>query len=329
MSILEVKNLNISFSTLFGEVKAVKNVSFEVKDREILGIVGESGSGKSVTNLGIMGLLDKTNSKVTGESVKLLDKEILNLKEIEMCKIRGRDISMIFQEPMTSLNPVVTVYNQLREVYKLHDKSKYKNCREHLKELLEKLHVPEADKVLDKYPFELSGGLKQRIMIAMAMVCEPKLLICDEPTTALDVTTQAEILSLIEEIKEKENMSAIFITHDLGVVSQLADRVIVMYFGEIVEECKVEDFFKNPLHPYSIDLLNTMPENFNGRFATIKGQIPRATEVIEGCAYYNRCNYACDKCKEKTVELEVINENRKVRCVRTLEIGGDNSVKGK
>ena len=253
MSILEVKNLKVSFDSVMGKVNAVKGVSFSVNEGEILGIVGESGSGKSVSSLAIMGLIDDRTGSIDSGEIIFDGKNLLELSEKELCKFRGDRISMIFQEPMTSLNPVVTVFKQLKEVYKIHMPEKVKDCREELVELLSRLNIPDAEKILDKYPFELSGGLKQRIMIAMGMICKPDIIIADEPTTALDVTTQAEILDLLKEIKEENNSGIILITHDLGVIAEMAQRVAVMYFGNVVEECSVLEFFDNAKHPYSVD----------------------------------------------------------------------------
>lgn len=323
MYILDVKHLKISFQTLMGKVEAVKDVSFHLKEGEVLGIVGESGSGKSVSNLAVMGLLDKRLAKIEDGSVLLDGKELIHLKEKELCKVRGKDIAMIFQEPMTSLNPVVSVYKQLREVIKIHQPERKDDCRDELRGLLERLHIPDADKVLDKYPFELSGGLKQRVMIAMAMVCQPKVLIADEPTTALDVTTQSEILKLLKEIQNGQKMSIIFITHDLGVIAEIADRVEVMYFGKIVEECPVKEFFDRAMHPYSEALLKAMPDHFDGRFSAIEGQVPGAFEKIEGCAYYKRCRYAKDECLKKTPEMVEISPSHYVSCLKYHGMGGN------
>lgn len=314
MSILEVNNLKVSFHTVMGKVEAVKGVDLKVNSGEVIGVVGESGSGKSVTSLAIMGLINNGNGTIESGEILLEGKNILDLKEKEMCKIRGDKISMIFQEPMTSLNPVMTIYKQLREVYKIHRPEKKNNCRGELVDLLSKLNIPDPKSVLNKYPFELSGGLKQRIMIAMAMICKPSIIIADEPTTALDVTTQAEIIGLLKQIKEECNSGIMLITHDLGIIAEISQRVVVMYYGKVVEECSVHEFFDNARHPYSKDLLGAMPENFNGRFQSIKGNVPNLYEEIKGCAYYKRCKVKSKKCKDSQPPMVILKNGHKVRC---------------
>lgn len=312
-SLLEIKNLEVSFDTVMGRVSAVRGVDISVDKGEILAVVGESGSGKSVTSLAVMGL---SGGKIENGEIIFDGRDILELTEKEMCEIRGNDISMIFQEPMTSLNPVVTIYKQLREVYKIHMPDKKDNCREEIVELLEKLNIPDAEKILKKYPFELSGGLKQRIMIAMGLICNPKLIIADEPTTALDVTTQAEILDILKDISTTQEKSVMIITHDLGVVAEIADRVSVMYFGKIVENCSTEEFFKNACHPYSKDLIGAMPDNFDGRFKSIEGNVPGMYEEVKGCPYFSRCSYASEICKKEEPPVIKISGNHSVRCHR-------------
>lgn len=319
MSILEVKDLKVSFNTVMGKVEAVKGVDLSVNSGEVLGIIGESGSGKSVTSLAIMGLIDNRIGAVESGEILFEGKNLINLTEKEMCKIRGDKISMIFQEPMTSLNPVVTIYKQLREVYKIHRPEKKNNCKEELVELLSKLNIPDPKSVLNKYPFELSGGLKQRIMIAMAMICKPSLIIADEPTTALDVTTQAEIINLLKNIKDESNSGIMLITHDLGVIAEMAQKVVVMYYGKVVEECSVSEFFDNAMHPYSKDLLGAMPENFNGRFKSIEGNVPNLYEDIKGCPYYKRCKKRISKCENSKPSMITIKENHKIRCFKYEE----------
>lgn len=320
MSILEVKDLKVSFDSIMGKVNAVKGVSFSVNEGEILGIVGESGSGKSVSSLAIMGLIDERTGSIDSGEIIFDGKNLLELSEKELCKFRGDRISMIFQEPMTSLNPVVTVFKQLKEVYKIHMPEKIKDCRRELVALLSRLNIPDAEKILDKYPFELSGGLKQRIMIAMGMICKPDIIIADEPTTALDVTTQAEILDLLKEIKNENNSGIILITHDLGVIAEMAQRVAVMYFGNVVEECSVLEFFDNAKHPYSIDLLAAMPDNFDGRFRSIDGNVPNLYEKVQGCPYYKRCKMASKECLEKEPEMIEISKGHKVRCLKAKDL---------
>ncbi|WP_297137219.1 ABC transporter ATP-binding protein [Terrisporobacter sp.] len=316
MSVLEVKNLKVSFHTVMGKVEAVKGVNLQVNSGEVLGIIGESGSGKSVTSLAIMGLINSATGLVESGEILFEGRNLINLNEKEMCKVRGDKISMIFQEPMTSLNPVVTIYKQLREVYKIHRPNKKNNCKDELVELLTKLNIPDAKGVLNKYPFELSGGLKQRIMIAMAMICKPSFIIADEPTTALDVTTQSEIINLLKQIKEESNSGIMLITHDLGIIAEMAQRVAVMYYGKVVEECSINDFFDNARHPYSQDLLGAMPENFNGRFKSIEGNVPNLYEDIKGCPYYKRCKKRIQKCENSQPPMMDLNDNHRVRCFR-------------
>ncbi|MBP3931454.1 MAG: ABC transporter ATP-binding protein [Peptostreptococcaceae bacterium] len=316
MSILEVKDLKVSFNSVMGRVQAVKGVNLSINAGEVVGIVGESGSGKSVTSLAIMGLINNASGKIDSGEINFKGQDLLKLKEKEMCKVRGDKISMIFQEPMTSLNPVVKVYKQLREVYKIHRPEKKNNCKEELISLLNKLNIPDPEAVLSKYPFELSGGLKQRIMIAMGMICNPDILIADEPTTALDVTTQAEIIELLKDIKNEINSGIILITHDLGVVAEIAEKVVVMYFGQVVEECSVNEFFDNAMHPYSKALLDAMPDNFDGRFKSIEGNVPNLYEKVEGCPYYKRCLESGVECTKENSEMIDLGDGHKVRCIK-------------
>ena len=316
MSILEVKDLKVSFNSVMGRVQAVKGVNLSINAGEVVGIVGESGSGKSVTSLAIMGLINNASGKIDSGEINFKGQDLLKLKEKEMCKVRGDKISMIFQEPMTSLNPVVKVYKQLREVYKIHRPEKKNNCKEELISLLNKLNIPDPEAVLNKYSFELSGGLKQRIMIAMGMICNPDILIADEPTTALDVTTQAEIIELLKDIKNESNSGIILITHDLGVVAEIAEKVVVMYFGQVVEECSVNEFFDNAMHPYSKALLDAMPDNFDGRFKSIEGNVPNLYEKVEGCPYYKRCLESGVECTKENSEMIDLGDGHKVRCIK-------------
>lgn len=301
MDIIDIKNLNIKFKTLEGLAYAVNDISFSVKKGEILGIVGESGSGKSVTALSIMNLLNKEdNVNLEGEII-FEDQNLLEMKEKDNIKFYGKDISMIFQEPMTSLNPLKKIYDQINEVFLIHGGKK--DNYEEIKSTLKKLNIDEPDNILNKYPFELSGGLKQRVMIAIAIALKPKLIIADEPTTALDVTTQRDILNLLKNIVKEMGSSLIIITHDLGVIAELADRVIVMYRGKILESSGIVDFFDNTKHPYSEDLLKSMPYNFDGRFNTIPGSVPSVYKNIKGCVYSNRCKYKEKICLEKEPSL--------------------------
>lgn len=321
MKLLEVKDLEVVFHTIMGEAEAVRGIHFSVDRGEILGIVGESGSGKSVTSLAIMGLLQRQTSEVRNGQILFDGQDLLKMTEKELCRLRGKRIAMVFQEPASALNPVVKIEKQLAEVFKLHDPVRAKNCRHELVELLEKLNIPDAKDVLKKYPFELSGGMKQRIMIAMAMLCKPDLLIADEPTTALDVTTQAEILDLLKLVQKETNCAIIFITHDLGVIAEMAQRVVVMYRGKIMEDSEVNAFFQSAKHPYSQDLLGTRPENFNGRFTSIEGNIPSAYEKLVGCPYCERCRSAEKCCATLPPNMEICDGSR-VYC-RKYENGGN------
>ena len=297
-NVIDVKNLNVKFKGDAGWLHAVDGVSFGVKRGETIGLVGESGSGKSVTNLAIMGLLDPVKSKIESDNILFHGDNIHGLTEKQFRKIRGDRISMIFQEPMTSLNPVYTVGEQIIEVLKVHRNMKKKEAREKAIELLELVKIPSAGDRVDAYPHELSGGMRQRVMIAMALACEPELLIADEPTTALDVTIQAQILNLIDELKEKLNMAVILITHDLGVVAESCDKVLVMYGGRIVESGTVKEVFENAKHPYTLGLLDSIPQIGKNadRLKTIKGSVPSIDKFPKGCRFADRCDLAKEKC---------------------------------
>lgn len=311
---LEVEHLQVIFHTAVGTANAVRDLSFSLKEGEVLGIVGESGSGKSVTSLAIMGLLDEQKAEIVSGAIKFEGKDLLQLNDSKLCRIRGNDIAMIFQEPAMALNPIQKVKKQLREVYKEHMPDQIKDADSEILELLQKLNIADAEHVMNKYPFELSGGIKQRIMIAMAMISKPKLLIADEPTTALDVTTQSEILELLKMMQKETKCAVILITHDLGVIAEMADRVMVMYRGQAVEESEVITFFNEAKHPYSEDLLKARPEYFNGRFNSIAGTIPNAYQEIQGCGYCGRCQYEVEECKHMHLDLISIDEHTKVRC---------------
>lgn len=291
MGLLEVKNLSVSFKVADGRVYAVSDLSFSLQKGKCLAIVGESGSGKSVTALTIMRILE-ANASVDGGHIFLEGRDILKMKEKEMQGIRGKQISMIFQDPMTALNPSYTVYNQIAELYKLHGRYK-KDTRHGIIELLGRLHIPEPEAILKKYPFELSGGMCQRIIIAMAFALKPDIIIADEPTTALDVSTQAEILKLLKEMSEDTGSSVLLITHDMGVVAEMADEVMTMYRGKKVEEKAVEEFFRNPEHPYTKELLKARPENFNGRFYTLTDIDSLIQE--ESCIAQGRTGYTDER----------------------------------
>lgn len=322
MSLLEVKNLKTVFNTPYGKVKAVNDVSFSINEGEVVGIVGESGSGKSVTSLSIMNLISKPNGIIENGQIIFEGMDLLKLSDKEMCKVRGNNISMVFQEPMTSLNPVFTIENQIGEVLKLHKNCNKQDIHERVIKVLKDLKIPNPQEVMKKYPFELSGGMRQRIVIAMAIVCTPKIIIADEPTTALDVTTQDEILCLLKNITESINSSVMLITHDLGVIAEMATKVIVMYRGKIVEQCDVVEFFDNAKHPYSQGLINSMPNNFtkNGRFHCIKGNVPSMHEEIKGCAFCESCYRAMKICKEKEPPIKKIRQGHTVSCWLEQEV---------
>ncbi|MFA1820082.1 ABC transporter ATP-binding protein [Virgibacillus oceani] len=300
--LLEIKNLGIEFNTGEGTVQPIRGVDFSLKKGETLGVVGESGSGKSVTSLSILGLLPEKKSKIVSGSIHFDEEDITNYSDRQYRKLRGNEISMIFQEPMTSLNPVFTIGEQLSEPLKRHKKMSKKQRKQAIVDVLKQVGIPRAEQIIDEYPHQLSGGMRQRVMISLALLCEPNLLICDEPTTALDVTIQAQILKLMKQIKQDKNMSMLFITHDLGVVAEMCDRVVVMYAGEIVEVAEINELFDNPLHPYTKGLLSSLPTNNDrkSKLYSIKGQVPRPEEIGEGCAFANRCPFAFDKCFEKT-----------------------------
>ncbi len=314
--LLEVKNLKTYFKTENGILKAVDDVSFNVRKGETLCIVGESGCGKSITSLSIMRLVEKDNSINAGGEIFFEDKDILKISEEEMRKIRGKDISMIFQEPMSSLNPVFTIGYQVSESLILHEGLTPKEANKQSIELLKKVGIPRADEIVNSYPHELSGGMRQRVMIAMALSCNPKVLIADEPTTALDVTIQAQILDLMKNLKNDFNTSIILITHDLGVVAEMADYVVVMYAGKVVEEGEVVEIFKNTSHPYTIGLLKSKPvlSQRQEELYSIPGQVPNPIGMKESCYFSDRCDRCMEKCKTSIPPLKDIGNNHKVAC---------------
>ncbi|WP_427181413.1 ABC transporter ATP-binding protein [Paenibacillus sp. TC-CSREp1] len=321
--LLEVKDLQTSFRTREGIIPAVNRVSFEIGRGETLCIVGESGSGKSVTSLSIIGLLDSPSKVVTGE-IKLKGRNLLTLSKNEMRKIRGSEISMIFQEPMTSLNPVFTIGSQIAESLRTHTGLKRSEAKARSIELLRIVGIAHPEKAYHYFPHQLSGGMRQRVMIASALSCNPSLLIADEPTTALDVTVQAQILEVIKDLSNKLNTGVILITHDLGIVAEMADRVIVMYAGEIVEEARVEDLFDRPLHPYTSGLLKSLPQLHieQEELFSIKGTVPNLHELPPGCAFQSRCPFATSRCGTEKPELEWIEASHRARCFYPLTQGG-------
>jgi peptide/nickel transport system ATP-binding protein len=313
--ILDVKNLKIEFKTQEGKVQPVQGVDFQVHEGETLGIVGESGSGKSVTSLGVMGLLPQPIGYIAEGEVFLEGIEISHLREKDMKKLRGNEMAMIFQEPMTSLNPVFTIGQQLSEPLRQHTKMSKKEMKKTIIEMLKLVGIPRADEIINEYPHQLSGGMRQRVMISLAMLCNPKLLIADEPTTALDVTIQAQILELMKKIKSEKQMAMMLITHDLGVVAEMCDRVLVMYAGQIVESTDVRTLFNDPKHPYTVGLLASMPNASERKqeLYSIKGNVPRPDEIPQGCAFSTRCPKVFDKCLAERPPLLRL-ENQSCRC---------------
>lgn len=310
-NVLEVKNLNIVFQDVVGELKAVTDLNFNMKRGEILGLIGESGSGKSVTAKAVMQLLN--SGKVSGE-IWYGGRDILHVKEKEICKIRGVKISMIFQEPMTALNPVMKIGKQLEEIFKVHKIGSKSENRKKIIDILKILNIENPQEILEKYPFELSGGLRQRIVIAMAVICRPEIIIADEPTTALDVTTQMETLLLLKKVVSQMGSAVLLITHDLGVIAECADRVIVMYRGKKMEECGVKNFFSNACHPYSQGLILSRPSNFNGRYYAIKGGIEQNYGEMKGCPFAGRCGKCTEKCTTDMPEEVYVCAEHSVSC---------------
>ena len=314
--LLEVKELKTSFKTHIGEVQAVRGVSFNLEKGEALGIVGESGCGKSVTMMTIMGLL-ADNAKIAGGEINFNGKDLTNATEKEMEAIRGNDIGMIFQDPMTSLNPVFTVGNQLIEPLMKHKGMNKKEAWEEAVKMLALVGIPSPEARMKQYPHEFSGGMRQRVMIAMSLICNPKLIIADEPTTALDVTIQAQILDLMKDLKEKFNTSIILITHDLGVVADLCSRITVMYGGKVAEEGTAEDIFYRGRHPYTWGLLNSVPNpksNVKEKLEPIEGQPPDLLKPPVGCAFAARCKYSMKICLEKQPPMFKVNEGHNAAC---------------
>ncbi len=314
--IVEFKNLSISFKIDEGIVRAVNDVSFEVRKGEVLGIVGESGCGKSVTSMSLMRLLPVPPTIYESGSINLNGVDILSLSEEEMREKRGSEVAIIFQEPMTSLNPVMKIGHQISEVMLIHQKISKSEAKKRAIELINLVGIPRAESIFNSYPHELSGGMRQRIMIAIALACNPKVLIADEPTTALDVTIQAQILDLIKNMKSKFDMSIMMITHDLGVIAEMADYVIVMYAGKIVEKAKVLDIFKNPKHPYTIGLMKSKPtfEGSNEKLYSIPGQVPNPMNLPNYCYFYERCDRRKDICKKGIPDLISVGNSHYVSC---------------
>jgi oligopeptide/dipeptide ABC transporter ATP-binding protein len=323
--ILEVKNLTTKFNTENGEITAVDDINFKIKQGEIVGLVGESGSGKSVTALSIMSLIPNPPGKITNGEILFQGEDLTKNSKDEIRKIRGNSISMIFQEPMTSLNPVYTIGNQLIEALTLHKNISQKEALEKSIDLLSLVGISLPEKRIKNYPHQFSGGMRQRVMIAMALACNPKLIIADEPTTALDVTIQAQILDLLKKIKNEFHTSVLLVTHDMGVVAQMCERVYVMYAGKIMEESETERIFEKPAHPYTYALLNSIPklEGNPNRLFTIEGSLPNPFHLPKGCRFAPRCNRATDKCTELSPELLKIDEKQSVYCWNYIEYNKD------
>lgn len=316
-TLLQVKNLATHFHTEEGIVKSVQDVSFEVDAGQVLGVVGESGCGKSVTSMSILRLIQQPQGKIVNGQIIFNGQNILDLTEDQMRKIRGNKISLISQDPMTSLNPVLTIGEQIMEAIMLHQGKNRKDAHAKAIEMLRLVGIPSPDERVNQYPHEFSGGMRQRAIIAMALSCEPQLLIADEPTTALDVTIQAQILDLMRDIKTKRNAAIVFITHDLGVVAEMCDKVAVMYAGKVVEYTDVYSLFKNPQHPYTIGLINSIPkiEVKQDRLEPIDGQPPNLVNLPRGCSFASRCKEVQAICHTKDPEITTIKPGHQVRCL--------------
>ena len=320
-NVLEIRGLNSYFFTEKGVVPAVDGLDLDIPKGKIIGLVGESGCGKSMTAKSIMGLL-KYPGRVAGGSIRFEDQDLTRLSDKELRKICGNDISMIFQEPMTSLNPVLKVGRQVRETLLVHNPTMSKaEAKQRVVEMFQRVGIPEAEKRYDCYPHELSGGLRQRVMIAMAMVCKPKLLIADEPTTALDVTIEAQILRLMKELRDETGMSVLIITHNMGVVAEICDYVYVMYAGKIMEQAETLELFDHTMHPYTKGLLDSIPRIGQNaeRLHTIPGVVPNLLHLSQGCPFSNRCEYATDQCRTEKAQLHPVAPDHQVRCFRCEE----------
>ena len=328
-NILEVRNLSTHFFTRAGPVKAADDVSFNIKTGSTLALVGESGSGKSVTSLSIMRLVPPPG-KITGGEILFNGRDLLKLDGEQVRRLRGSEIAMIFQDPMTSLNPVYTVGDQIAEAIQLHDRLPRKQAWTRTVEMMTRVKIPDAERRARDYPHQLSGGMRQRVMIAMALSCKPALLVADEPTTALDVTIQAEILELLRSLREDFDLSMLLITHDLGVVAETADRVAVMYAGRVVEEASVQDLFHNPRHPYTEGLLRSVPRLTEEglrlrRLETIEGTVPNLLHLPLGCKFASRCAYVIEECTANEIELLAVSDERHARCIRWERVGDESA----
>ncbi|WP_052299189.1 ABC transporter ATP-binding protein [Thermaerobacter marianensis] len=314
--LVEIRGLRTTFHTEEGTIPAVSGVDLTIRRGETLAVVGESGCGKSVTALSIMRLIPSPPGRIEAGEILFEGRDLLRLPEEEMRRIRGNEIAMIFQEPMTSLNPVFTVGDQIAEVFMFHRGMGRREALEHAVEMLRHVGIPAPERRVREYPHQMSGGMRQRVMIAMALACHPKLLIADEPTTALDVTIQAQILDLMRRLKEELGMAILLITHDLGVVAEMAERVVVMYAGRVVEEGDVYSVFRNPVHPYTEGLLRSIPrlDEDRERLPAIEGTVPSPGQMPRGCPFHPRCPYATDTCREVEPRLEPLGEGRAAAC---------------
>jgi oligopeptide/dipeptide ABC transporter ATP-binding protein len=314
--LLEIKGLQTSFNTDGGKVRAVDNVSLDIEAGEVVGLVGESGCGKTAVSLSILQLLPTPPASIDGGEIRFDGRNLLTVSKEELRRIRGNEIAMIFQEPMTSLNPVFTIGNQLMESIQLHQKLTGRAARERAVEMLRMVGIPRADEIIDEYPHRFSGGMRQRAMIAMALSCNPKLLIADEPTTALDVTIQAQILDLMRELSERIGTAILFITHDLSVIAEMADRVVVMYAGKVAEQASVDTLFHDPAHPYTQGLIGSRPtiEASRERLEFIPGNVPNPLEMPGGCPFHPRCPHAMNVCVEEMPPRHELQKRHIVRC---------------
>lgn len=320
--LLTIDGLRVDFATERGWVNVVNDVSFSVGEREVVGLVGESGSGKTVTGLSVLGLIPTPPGRIAGGHIWFGGRDLLTLGERELRDVRGNDIAMIFQEPMTSLNPAFTVGNQIAETVRRHRRCSRQQAWERTVEVLGLVGIPQARRRADAYPHEFSGGMRQRVMIAMALSCDPQLLIADEPTTALDVTIQAQILDLLASMRDEVGTSVLLVTHDLGVVAEVCDRVVVVYAGQVVERADADPLFAQPQHPYTAGLLSAMPQlgPRTGRLDSIPGRTPEPWAMPVGCRFAPRCPYTVDRCTEPPVDLIEVGEGRQARCVRVDEL---------
>ena len=324
-TLLELKEISIDFATAKGRVRAIDSVSLIVREGETIGLVGESGCGKSVTSLSVLRLLPEPPAIRSGGQMLFRGQDLWSQSERMLRSVRGKDVSMIFQEPMTALNPVYTIKNQMQDVICQHQKMSRKNAGIKAVEMLEMVGIPSPEIRVEEYPHQMSGGMRQRVMIAIALSCQPSLLIADEPTTALDVTTQAQVLQQMKELQDKLGMATIMVTHDLGVVAQTCQRVVVMYCGQIIEQASTHDIFHRPRHPYTLGLLKSVPrirDEKLSRLPVIEGQVPDLHHLPKGCRFSGRCPNVRDHCLQQRPELERISEDHQVACFNPVEAGG-------